>query len=315
VLNVPFSPSERANSPAKPTRELLLFERALEVSASVVSLLGLGLAHLLGAGGILPVITKSPVPIEASSLIKSAWTEVPGGPIHYRVGGARAEELPIVLLIHGLVVASTYMVPTAEQLAPFCRVYVPDLPGYGKSYKPDKILGLSELADALAEWMDALALQKAHFVGNSFGCQIIAEFAVRHSQRIDHLVLQGPTVDPTARSLRSQFFRLLINSPREQHSMGRIMLEDYRAAGLRRIRDTIKLALQDRIEDKLPLIKAPTLVVRGEKDPVVPQSWAEKVTVLLPHGKLQIIPNAGHTINYSMPAQFAAVILPFLGLQ
>ena len=80
-------------------------------------------AHLLGAGGILPVIAKSPMPIEASSLIKSAWTEVPGGPIHYRVGGAPAEELPIVLLIHGLVVASTYMVPTAEQLAPFCRVY------------------------------------------------------------------------------------------------------------------------------------------------------------------------------------------------
>src|SRR5438093_13282072 len=97
--------------------------------------------------------------------------------------------------------------------------------------------------------------------------------------------------------------------------MGRIMLEDYRAAGLRRIRDTIKLALQDRIEDKLPLIKAPTLVVRGEKDPVVPHSWAAKVTALLPHGKLKIIPDAGHTINYSMPAQFAAVTLPFLGLQ
>ncbi len=272
-------------------------------------------AHLLGAGGILPVIAKSPMPIEASSLIKSAWTEVPGGPIHYRVGGAPAEELPIVLLIHGLVVASTYMVPTAEQLAPFCRVYVPDLPGYGKSYKPDKILGLSELADALAEWMDALGLRKAHLVGNSFGCQIIAEFAVRHSQRVDRLVLQGPTVDPTARTLRSQFFRLLINSPREQHSMGLIMLKDYRAAGLRRIRGTIKLALQDRIEDKLPLIKAPTLVIRGEKDPVVPHSWAEKVTALLPHGKLQIIPDAGHTINYSMPEKFAAVTLPFLGLQ
>ena len=255
------------------------------------------------------------MPIEASSLIKSAWTEVSGGPIHYRVGGAPAEELPIVLLIHGLVVASTYMVPTAEQLAPFCRVYVPDLPGYGKSYKPDKILELSELADALAEWMDALALQKAHLVGNSFGCQIIAEFAVRHSRRVDRLVLQGPTVDPTARTLRSQFLRLLINSPREQHSMGRIMLEDYRAAGLRRICGTIKRALEDRIEDKLPLIRAPTLVVRGEKDPVAPQSWAEKVIVLLPHGKLQIIANAGHTINYSMPEEFAAVILPFLGLQ
>src|SRR6266508_5042518 len=68
-------------------------ERALEASASAVSLLGLGSAHLLGAGGILPVIAKSPVPIEASSLIKSAGTEVPGGAMHDRVGGAAAEEL------------------------------------------------------------------------------------------------------------------------------------------------------------------------------------------------------------------------------
>jgi len=285
-----------------------------------LSQFGLKANGYLVRGGVDPQVSAPPssqrsVLSQGPSRIESDWTEISGGPIHYRVGGELAEELPIVLLIHGLVVASTYMVPTAEQLAPFCRVYAPDLPGYGKSYKPDKILNLSELADALAEWMDALVLPKVHLVGNSFGCQIIAEFAVRHSQRIDRLVLQGPTVDPAARSLGSQFFRLLINSPREQHSMGLIMLKDYRAAGLRRIRGTIKLALEDRIEDKLPLIKAPTLVVRGEKDPVVPQPWAEKVTALLPHGELHIIPNAGHTINYSVPEKFAGVILPFLGLQ
>jgi 2-hydroxy-6-oxonona-2,4-dienedioate hydrolase len=61
----------------------------------------------------------------------------------------------------------------------------------------------------------------------------------------------------------------MINSRREQHSMGRITWTDYRAAGLRRILGTIKLALEDRIEDKLPLIKAPTLVIRGERDAVV----------------------------------------------
>jgi pimeloyl-ACP methyl ester carboxylesterase len=77
--------------------------------------------------------------LRANSVIESAWTEIPGGAVHYRVGLALPEELPIVLLIHGLVVASTYMVPTAEQIAPFCRVYAPDLPGYGESYKPERI--------------------------------------------------------------------------------------------------------------------------------------------------------------------------------
>jgi pimeloyl-ACP methyl ester carboxylesterase len=81
--------------------------------------------------------------------------------------------------------------------------------------------------------LDALEMPKAHLVGNSFGCQIIAEFALRYPQRIDRrLVLQGPKVDPSARSFGKQLNRLIINSRREQRSMGRITLKDYRAAGL-----------------------------------------------------------------------------------
>jgi len=255
------------------------------------------------------------VQVEGSAAIQTASAETPFGTIHYRVSNGSGTVTPAVVFVHGLVVAGTYMLPTAKQLTPFCRVYVPDLPGYGKSYKPDKILNLSELADVLAEWLSVVKLKKAHLVGNSFGCQIIAEFASRHADRVERLVLQGPTVDPEARSLSKQFIRLLLNSPREKHSMGMIMLRDYRAAGLRRIIGTIKLSLRGRIEDKLPLIKAPTLVVRGEKDPVVPQKWAETVAALLPCGKLCVIPGAGHTINYSEPEKFAAVILPFLGLQ
>jgi 2-hydroxy-6-oxonona-2,4-dienedioate hydrolase len=218
------------------------------------------------------------------------------------------------VLIHGLVVSSTYMIPTAERLASLFSVYVPDLPGYGKSAKPAKVLNVSELARALADWMDALNIDRAHLVGNSFGCQIIAEFALRYPGRLQRLVLQGPTVDPEARSLGRQFLRLLINSPREQRSMGRITMDDYRAAGFRRICGTIKLALRDRIETKLPMIRAPTLVVRGERDPVVPQKWAEQVAELLPNGRLLVVTNAAHTLNYSLPEKFAAAIIPFLSL-
>lgn len=262
-----------------------------------------------------PYREETAVVPERSSVIESQWTKIPGGTIHYRGVSATVGGFPVVFLIHGLIVSSRYMVPTAEQLAPFCRVYAPDLPGYGKSYKPGKVLTLSELADALADWMDALETAKAHLVGNSFGCQIIAEFALRYPQRIDCLILQGPTVDPSARSLGKQLIRLIINSPREQRSLGWITLRDYRAAGVHRIRRTIKLALEDRIEDKLPLIKAPALVVRGERDAVVPQLWAEKVTTLLPNGKLHVIPGAAHTVNYSVPEKFAAAILSFLGLR
>jgi pimeloyl-ACP methyl ester carboxylesterase len=74
------------------------------------------------------------------------------------------------------------------------------------------------------------------------------------------------------------------NSRRESPGLGWITLTDYRKAGLRRAWATVRLALEDRIEDKLPGIVAPTLVVRGEHDPIVPQPWAEQVTRLLPKG-------------------------------
>ena len=78
----------------------------------------------------------------------------------------------------------------ARRLAPSCPVYAIDLPGYGWSDKPAATLPLPQLADALAEWMQALSLRQAHLTANSFGCQVSAHFAVRHPQRVDRLVFQ-----------------------------------------------------------------------------------------------------------------------------
>jgi 2-hydroxy-6-oxonona-2,4-dienedioate hydrolase len=244
--------------------------------------------------------------------MKSEWTETCGGRIHSLTFSQDHGSLPVVVLVHGLVISSQYMIPTAQQLTHDYHVEAPDLPGYGKSYKPTKILNLYGLAGALAEWMTARGIKKAHFVGNSFGCQILAEFALQHSEKINRLVLQGPTVDPAARSLGRQMLRLVINSRREHPGLGRITRADYRAAGVRRAWSTIQMALKDRIEDKLPYVYAPTLVVRGDKDPLVPQQWAERAATLMPRGALCIIPGAAHTLNYSAPEQFAAAIRPFL---
>jgi pimeloyl-ACP methyl ester carboxylesterase len=65
------------------------------------------------------------------------------------VDPAPARSLPVVL-VHGIGVASRFMVPIAELLAPYHRVYAPDLPGFGKSGKPAHALNLIELTDALA---------------------------------------------------------------------------------------------------------------------------------------------------------------------
>lgn len=233
--------------------------------------------------------------------------------MHARAGTALPSKgTPVVILVHGLAVSSTYMTPTAVRLAPFCRVYAVDLPGFGRSYTPPCALSLSALADALALWMDALNIPKAHLAGNSFGCQVLAEFAVRHPDHVDRLVLQGPTVDPGARTFHQQIFRLLLDSQNEPLPLIRIALKDYWGVGLKRAVETLKIALEDRIEEKLPHIAMPTLVVQGGKDPLVPQRWAEEVTRLLPRGEIKVIPGVGHAVNYAAPVEFVRAMRSFL---
>ncbi|MEA5515274.1 alpha/beta hydrolase [Nodularia sp. UHCC 0506] len=243
--------------------------------------------------------------------LQSQYTVVNGLSMHARVSTEPADA-PVVILVHGVVVSSSYMMPTAELLAPDYRVYAPDLPGYGKSDKPKYTLELSELADSLCKWMDAVGIQRATMLGNSFGCQIIVEFAVRYGDRIERAILQGPTIDRHARTLPQQMWRLLLNSPLEDPSQAPLQAYDYWRAGWPRLVRTVQIALADRIEDKLPYMHVPTLVVRGQHDPIVPQQWAEEVVHLLPNARLVVIPGGGHTLNYSRPLELTRVTRAFI---
>ncbi|HEY1404550.1 MAG TPA: alpha/beta fold hydrolase, partial [Pyrinomonadaceae bacterium] len=123
--------------------------------------------------------------------IESRWITVGGLRIHARVSvnlPASACDVPVVL-VHGLVVSSLYMLPTAERLATFFRVFAPDMPGFGKSDKPLRALDVPELADALVAWMDAAGLVQPVLVGNSLGCQVIANVAARNPHRVAGVVL------------------------------------------------------------------------------------------------------------------------------
>jgi pimeloyl-ACP methyl ester carboxylesterase len=76
---------------------------------------------------------------------------------------------------------------------------------------------------------------------------------------------------------------------------------------------TFQDSLTDRIENQLPLVQAHTLVVRGERDALVPQRWAERVVRLLPDAELAIIPHAAHTVAFTDADKVAAAILRFVG--
>jgi 2-hydroxy-6-oxonona-2,4-dienedioate hydrolase len=244
--------------------------------------------------------------------IDDVWTAVDAQRIYARAALRNAPpNAPVVVLVHGLVVSSRYMEPLARHIAPHFRVYAPDLPGFGKSDDPGRTLQVHELADSLLTWMDATGIQEAILVGNSFGCQIAVEFAVRYPERVSQMVLLGPTTDPDARSMVRQSLRWLANAVQEPPSLGPLLLRDYLAAGLIRAIRTFRIAVNDEIHKKLPYVPVPTLVVRGANDTIVPEPWADRAAALLPHGERATVPGVGHTLNYTAPLESARLVRLF----
>jgi 2-hydroxy-6-oxonona-2,4-dienedioate hydrolase len=218
---------------------------------------------------------------------------------------------PAQVLVHGLSVSSRYMMPTAIHLAPWYPVYILDLPGFGKSPKAPHILSVTELADALAAWMQAVGLSSATLLGNSLGCQIIVQLALKYPQYIERAILVSPTMDPKARTIHQQAGRLLINLSYEPPAFLPVLVREYLSAGFTCTLRTLQYALDDFIEGHLPHVHIPTLVVRGSCDPIVPQEWAEKVNHLLPDSQLVVIEGAAHAVNFNAPEQLVSLIRSF----
>jgi 2-hydroxy-6-oxonona-2,4-dienedioate hydrolase len=220
---------------------------------------------------------------------------------------------PPVILVQGLGMSASYMLPAMSEMAKYTKVFSLDLPGFGDSEKPEHIFNIAELADVLADWMNVTGIGRGVLVGHSFGSQIVAEFALRHAGMIERAVLAAPTFDRRARSVPRQFGRFLLNARKEPLSLIYLAVKSYFKFGLRRQARTLRLAINDRVEEKLPRIHIPTLVVRGELDPIVPLAWAREVADLLPCGNLRTIAGGTHGVNYRLPREFAGAIREFLG--
>ena len=138
------------------------------------------------------------------------------------------------------------------------------------------------------------------------------ELALRHPERVERLVLQGPTPDPEHASAPQQVALFFVTGLFERWSLGWVVLTDYLRAGVWRYALTFRHMGAYRMEEGLPHVAPPTLVVRGTRDYLVPRAWAERVARRLPRGCLAVVPRAAHGMNYSHPRALRDAILPFL---
>jgi 2-hydroxy-6-oxonona-2,4-dienedioate hydrolase len=223
-------------------------------------------------------------------------------PVHSR--------LPVVL-VHGMVVASVVQRPALQRVGNHHRVHAPDLPGYGRSDKPQRTPSVGEQGQVLAEWMEAVGLASgAVVVGVSLGTQVASALAAARPELVRGLILASPTMDPDLRSRPAAMIQW-VKEFRHELPMAPLMLRDYLRAGARRAEETLQMALSDHIEDRLPGLAMPALVLHGEVDHLASRAWAERVASLLPNGSLIEVPDAAHAMNFSAPDEFARLVVAF----
>lgn len=243
--------------------------------------------------------------------------------LFFKVGGmtyhtrrsvtASAPGVNPIVLVHGLGMSGDYLMPTAKQLtAKGAAVYVPDLPGHGKSDTPQSPLNMLGLSNALIDWLDTMNIAQADLVGHSMGCQIASDVSVRFPSRVRRLALIGPTVDPSHRNIHTQLLRALYACSFERPGLLLHVMADYWRMGTRLWPEAIAM-LHFPIEEKLSCLEQPVLLVRGQRDKIASQRWLDQASQMTGAERVVTIPNWGHNVIYSAPQAVVAELWPFLG--
>jgi pimeloyl-ACP methyl ester carboxylesterase len=174
---------------------------------------------------------------------------------------------------------------------------------------------LRGLAEALIEWLRVRGIVAPVLVGQSHGCQVVVEAVTRVPGLASALVLNAPTMLAERRSIGAQLWLVARDSPREPLSLVPHVVRDYLVAGPVRILATLRDALRDRIEDKLPDVRVPVTIVTGERDPVSPPAWCERLARLVgtrvggAGARFVVVPGAAHAVPFSHPAALAGELL------
>jgi pimeloyl-ACP methyl ester carboxylesterase len=296
--------------------------------------LSLGACALLAWGLWTPDIDRSR--LEKSYLLAPGdMLQVAGWRLHVRDRGPRQGSA--VILIHGFGASLQTWDAWADALARSHRVICFDLPGSGLSL-PDPAADYTDARSIqlLLALMDQLGLQRASLVGHSIGGRIAWTFAALHPERVERLVLVAPDgfASPGFAYGRAPEVPMLLGLMR--YALPRPLLrmnlqpayadpDTLNATRLKRYDDLLRApgarqALLDRMRqtvlvDPRPLlahIRAPTLLIWGERDAMIPFANSTDYLQVLPNATLVSFPMAGHLPQEEAAAASLAAVSAFL---
>ena len=252
-------------------------------------------------------------PQRPASSLAERWIDVGGVDVFYRES-PEPPDAPAMLHVHGFGLSGRYLLPTAERLAGDFHTLVPDLPGFGRSGKSADRLDIPDLADAAVRFLDAKGIERATVVGNSMGCPVITEFAYHHPDRIDRAVLVSPAGGIFNQPFRRAMGQISRDGTREPPRLMGVVTPDYLRFGVSSTVRMFRSLTQYPSLERLLELRIPTLVVLGDRDPLMPgparvQEVASQADT---HVLIVKIEGAAHAINFSHSGELAHVIRLFM---
>jgi pimeloyl-ACP methyl ester carboxylesterase len=250
--------------------------------------------------------------------------------IDRRIDLLRAGNGPPLLYLHGLL-AETRWLPFHQELSKSFEVIAPAHPGYGATEGLDEMDAPEDLVFHYLDVLDALGLERVSVVGVSLGGWIAAELAVRYPERIERLVLAdafGLALDEypmpdlaaalsDARALRELVFADPKNFvadvvlPAKESDPERAAEARGAAAAASRLGGS-PFMRDPKLERRLRRVTCPTLVLWGDRDPLLPLGHAERFRDAIPRAELQVLRDCGHLPQLEQSVRFVAAVREFL---
>jgi pimeloyl-ACP methyl ester carboxylesterase len=250
-----------------------------------------------------------------------------GETIHYWDAGTGR----VVLLLHGLGDRKDSWLRVLQEMSATHRVIVPDQIGFGKSDKPLLDYTVQTYVDFLNEFLHQLNVEKASLVGESLGGWIAALYAVEspsdaHMVPVEKLVLvdaaglahHGPIPDLNPSTLESMRHVMQLvyydTSWLDDATLHRIFIDKLSLNDGYTVHSLLSNPQLDseRVDSRLGNIKAPTLVVWGKQDQLIPVETAERYASGIAGARLVTYDKCGHVPPQEHTAEFVKAVGEFL---